>query len=206
MQVMEIQQSFKLCIVFFPAGDELHKSLSGILTGPGKTAFWVCQTWQSPPPHPFRITNLHKLFSVAQLSLLDFNLGTWTSQIANANKELPAAVPLDSRRRGLGLFFTSTFTTAGTEQDGQGARQELGGPNEEWGGWISTGQKGLGLEPVLCTGGVHGVWPAVRGQGKKSLIFSSFFYGVGEVINHTVRSLGEIELVVNGRSNGTWGR
>lgn len=76
-------------------------------------------------------------FSVAQLSLPDFNLGTWTSQIANANKELPAAVPLDSRRPRLSLFFASTFIAAGTEQDGAGARQEFGGPGEEWGTWIS---------------------------------------------------------------------
>lgn len=108
---------------------------------------------------------------MAQFSSLDFNLGTWTAQIANANKELPAAVPVDSCRRGFGLLFTSTFTTTGTEQDGKGARQELGGPNEEWGSWISAGQKGLGVEPVLCTGGVHGVRSAVRGQGKKKIFF-----------------------------------
>lgn len=55
------------------------------------------------------------------------------------------------------------------------------------------------MEPVLCIGGVHGVRPAVRGQGKKP--YFSSFYGVGEVINHIVRSLGEIELVVNGGSD-----
>lgn len=128
-----------------------------------------------PPPQPFLINSFTSCFSVALLSSLDFTLGTWTSQIANANKELPAAVPLDSCRRRLSLFFTSTFTTTGTEQDREGARQELGGPDEEWGGWISTGQKGLGVEPVLCTGGVHGVRPAVCGQGKKPY-FPSFLW------------------------------
>ncbi len=98
-------------------------------------------------------------------------------------------------------MFRSTFAAAGTEQDGEGARQEFGGPDEEWGGWISAGQEGLGVEPVLCAGGVHGVRPAVRGQGKKP--YFSSFYGAGEDINHIVRSLGEIELLVNGESNGT---
>lgn len=111
---------------------------------------------------------------------------------------------MDSCRRGFGLLFTSTFTTIGTEQDGKGAHQELGGPNEEWGSWISAGQKGLGVEPVLCTGGVHGVRSAVRGQGKKLLFFfPTVIYGAAEVINHIVRSLGEIELGVNGGSDRT---
>lgn len=57
------------------------------------------------------------------------------------------------------------------------------------------------MEPVLCAGGVHGVRPAVRGQGK-SLIFP-VICGAVEVINHIVRSLGEIELVVNGGSDRT---
>lgn len=39
----------------------------------------------------------------------------------------------------------------------------------------------------------------------RGLIFS-VFYGAPEVINHVVRSLGEIELVVNGGSSRTWGR
>lgn len=140
---------------------------------PRKTAFcWVFHTWHGRPPHPFPTITSTSHFSVAQLSSLDFNLGTWPSQIANANKELPAAVPLDSRRRRLSLFFASAFTATGTEQDREGTRQELGGPNEEWGSWISTGQKGLGVEPVLCTGGVHGVRSTVRGQGKRPHFFS----------------------------------
>lgn len=73
------------------------------------------------------------------------------------------------------------------EQDGEGARQEFGGPDEEWGSRVSAGQTGLGVEPVLCTGGVHGVRAAVRGEGKK-LIFP-VIYVVREVINYTVRSL-----------------
>lgn len=43
----------------------------------------------------------------------------------------------------------------------------------------------------------------------RSLFFFStlfFFNGVREAINHTVRSLGEIGLVVNGESNGIRGR
>lgn len=87
-------------------------------------------------------------------------------------------------------MFTSAFTAAGTEQDGEGARQELGGPDEEWGGWISTCQEGLGVEPVLRAGGVHGVRPAVRGQGTKPHFFYPVFYGEGEVINHIVKELG----------------
>lgn len=162
---------------------------------------WVCHTWCSPLPHPFPIKTFTSGFSVAQVLTLDFNLGTLTSQIANANKELPAAVPVDCCRRRLSLLFTSTLTATGTEQDGEGARQELGGPYEEWGSRISAGQKGLGVEPVLCTGGVYGVRPAVRGQGKE--LYFSVIYGVQEVINHIVRSLEEIELVVNGGSNRT---
>lgn len=37
----------------------------------------------------------------------------------------------------------------------------------------------------------------------KKALFFHFFYGAGEVINHTVRSLGKIGLVVNGGSNRT---
>lgn len=45
--------------------------------------------------------------------------------------------------------------------------------------------------------------------GKVKTLFSPhtfFFNGVREAINHTVRSLGEIGLVVNGESNGMRGR
>lgn len=110
-----------------------------------------------------------------------------------------------SRGRRLGLFFTSAVIATGTEQDGEGARQELGGPDEEWGRWISAGQEGLGVEPVLCAGGVHGVRPAVRGQGKerKETYFPRLFMAWESVVNHKVRSSGEIELVVNGGSTST---
>lgn len=151
---------------FFFSGDELHKSLSGILTDPGKPLQGLPQVPTSTIPHNHQASS----FSVAQPSSLDFNLGTWISEIANANKELPAAVPVDSCWRRLSLFYTSTFTATGMEQDREGARQELGGPDEEWGSWVSASQKGMGVEPVLRTGGVHGVRSAVRGEGKK-LIF-----------------------------------
>lgn len=36
---------------------------------------------------------------------------------------------------------------------------------------------------------------------KKKVFLFPVFYGAGGVINHTVRSLGEIEFVVNGGSN-----
>lgn len=49
-------------VFFLPAGDEHHKSLTWMLTGPGNTALWVCLSWQSPWPHPIPRTNLHKLF------------------------------------------------------------------------------------------------------------------------------------------------
>lgn len=100
------------------------------MTAPGKAALWV------PPPRPGltpapELTSASR-FSVAQLSSLDFNPGTKTSQTANANKELPAAVPLDSCRRRLRLLLASAFAASGTEQEGEGARQELRGPDEEW--------------------------------------------------------------------------
>lgn len=151
---------------FFLSGDERHKSLSGLLTDPSKPLWGLphhlVQVPTSTIPHIPQASSL----SVAQLSSLDFNLGTWISEIANANKELPAAVPVDSCWRRLGLFYTSTFTATGMEQDGEGACQELGGPDEECGNWFSARQKGLGVEPVLRTGGVHGVRATVRGEGK----------------------------------------
>lgn len=155
---------FKCWICFCPAGDEPHQPLSRALTVPGKTAL-------PPHPDPPGLTPSPELtsasgFSVAPLSSLDFNSGGPKLQTANANKELPAAVPVDSRRRRLRLLLASAFAASGTEQEGEGARQERRGPDEEWGEQISTGQKGLGVEPVLCAGGIHGVRPAVRGQGK----------------------------------------
>lgn len=130
-------------------------------------------------------------------------MGTGTSQIANAYKELPAAVPVDSCQRGFCLFFTSSFIPTGTKQDREGALQELGGlDEEEWSGWISAGQERMGVEPVFCAGGIYGVRPTVRGEGKK--LCYSVIYCVAEVINYTLRNLGGIELVVNGSSNRGW--
>lgn len=51
------------------------------------------------------------------------------------------------------------------------------------------------MEPVLCAGGVHGVGPSVRGQGKESLFIC--FNVCGGVINQN-KELGKTALVVNG--------
>lgn len=179
--------------VFFYSGDELPKSLRGILKDPGKLLWglpYILASWHRLLPQPFPITTFTSSFSVDQLSSLDFNLRTWLSEIANANKELPAAVPVDSCWRRLSLFYTSTFTATGTEQDGEGAHQEFGGPDEEWGSWVSAGQTRLGVEPVLCTGGVHGVRTTVRGEGKKRFL-SSYLWCERSHILHC-KELGKI--------------
>lgn len=82
------RQNFQTVFPFiFPAGDELHKSLSGNPKGPGTTALWICQSWQSPLPRPptlprlthFPVTSLHKSFQrgsalITGLQLGDLNL------------------------------------------------------------------------------------------------------------------------------------
>lgn len=102
---------------------------------------------------------------------------------------------MDRRGPRLSVFPASTAGAAGTEQGGARARAQLGRPGEEWAVWIPAGQEGLGLEPVLRAGGVHGLRAAVCGQGKNERRHKS----------HS-KKLPEIELVVNGESEGMQGR
>lgn len=129
---------------------------------PGDTTLWLSH---------IRLSSLSSVAQPSPLWTVDLG-GDWTSQIPNANTELSAAVPLDPGRRRLSLLLTPPFVVAaaaGAKQDGRaGARQGFGGPDEKWTGRIAAGQERLGVEPVLCAGGVHGLRTAVCGEGKEN--------------------------------------
>lgn len=72
---------------------------------------------------------------------------------SNAHGELSAAVPLVPLRQKL-CFSPPLFIP---EQDGEGAAQEPDGTQETWHDGSSQSQERMGVEPVLCSRGIHGI-------------------------------------------------
>lgn len=81
---------------------------------------------------------------------------------SNAHGELLAAVYLVS----LGQKLCFSYAVFSSKQVGKRAPQKSEGPEEAWHAWALSSQTGLGLEPVLCPGGIHGDGSTIHREGK----------------------------------------
>lgn len=208
MQVMRIDKKanlWKCLFVVFPLGDECHKSLSGILTGPEKLLFVGFSTAGTAarlthsPQSPLQVIS-------AWLSSRHWTL-TWGPD--------PHRSPMLTRNclllflwilvdEGSVFSLRPPLPPLGRSRTGREHARSLVGPMRNGAAGFQRVKRGWVWNQFFVLEEYMGSDPQYVGK-VRGLIFS-VFYGAPEVINHIVRSLGEIELVVNGGSSRTWGR
>lgn len=111
-----------------------------------------------------------QLVSLGALDLLSLTFFHWTltweqhhNSPPNAEEELPAAVPVLP-------LWAELLRSLPKQARARVAPQPDGaiGSRKEWRFQrIPEGQEGLGVEPVLCAWGVHGLGPTIRWKGTK---------------------------------------